>query len=472
MARVGHHENEHVEPRVALLESHTAFQGLEVPEAELHLEADRPPLEHCPRVQGPEVAGNRQRDLGGPGCELGQSLVKTGEKPKMAGIAHRLSVEVGPRRELQTDGRGRETQPSHGHVDRLAALEPAQGGAAQPDRGRRFTRAQASRLTCEADLMAGLSNDRVRSRRATIEPTHPAAHARHRVSASSPAAHPGPPTISGVRLVDSHCHLQADRFDDDRDEVIARASLAGVERILVPGWDEPSSRAAIALSARHEWLNAAVGIHPHDAARADDASWQGIVRLARDRRVVAIGETGLDYDRMFSPAEAQLDNLRRHLELGLELGKPVILHCRSAAGSKAAHDALLEELDRAGMKPPGGGPAGRGEPPPAVMHSFSGSAAFAEDVLARGLAISISGLAFRTGEEATFADVVPIVPADRLMVETDSPYLSPPGAPRRRNEPEWVRLTAEHLAEARDVPAADLGAQLVAAYDRTFRTAS
>ena len=276
-----------------------------------------------------------------------------------------------------------------------------------------------------------------------------------------------------MRLVDSHCHLQADRFDDDRDEVLARARAAGVERILIPGWDEPSSRAAIQLASEHAWLDAAVGIHPHDAAKADAATWQGIVRLARDRRVVAIGETGLDYDRMFSPDVAQLDNLRRHLELGLELAKPVILHCRSAAGTSAAHEALLEELGRAGLgRRAHGGAGDRGEPPPAVMHSFSGSAAFAQDVLARGLAISISGLAFRAGEEATVADVAAIVPADRLLVETDAPFLSPPGAPRRRNEPEWVAITAERVREARGTQPEPFGVDLVNAYDRAFRRAT
>lgn len=270
-----------------------------------------------------------------------------------------------------------------------------------------------------------------------------------------------------MRLVDSHCHLQADPFAADVDAVIDAAQEAGVERILVPGWDEPSSVAALALAARRPGLGAAAGIHPHDAAKADAAAWQGIVRLARDRRVRAVGETGLDYDRMFSPVNAQRQNLRRHLELGLELGKPVILHVRSASGSTAAHDDLVEELDRAGMGPRTVS-TGRARRPPALIHSFSGSAAFAAEALARGLAISISGLAFRTGEEATFEEVAPAVPADRLLVETDSPFLAPPGAPRRRNAPVWVRITAERVAEARSTSATELGEQLVAAYDRTF----
>src|SRR5437763_590086 len=108
-----------------------------------------------------------------------------------------------------------------------------------------------------------------------------------------------------MRLVDSHCHLQAERFGDDVDLVIGGARLAGLERILVPGWDLASSGGALALVDRHPWLDAAVGVHPHDAARVDGPGWQAIVALAADPRVVAIGETGLDFDRVFSPIDAQ-----------------------------------------------------------------------------------------------------------------------------------------------------------------------
>jgi TatD DNase family protein len=104
-----------------------------------------------------------------------------------------------------------------------------------------------------------------------------------------------------VRLIDSHCHLQADRFSADVDEVIVAARLAGVERILVPGWNGWSCDAALKLVGRHPWLDAAVGVHPHDAAKVDDAEWGRIAELASDPRVVAVGETGLDFDRAFSP---------------------------------------------------------------------------------------------------------------------------------------------------------------------------
>jgi TatD DNase family protein len=286
---------------------------------------------------------------------------------------------------------------------------------------------------------------------------------------------------TAVRLIDSHAHLQADAFDADRASVIGLARERGVERILVPGWDAGSSAAAVALAA--EWgMDAAVGIHPHDAAIATDVDWAQIEALAADPVVVAIGETGLDYDRMHSPAEAQLANLRRHLRLAIATGKPAILHCRSAVGERDAQDALLAEMAAAGF----GGEAARasfGARPPAVLHSFSGPADYAVAALDMGLAISFSGLVFRRGEEAS-AEVARLTPSHRAMIETDSPYLAAPGVPRnrpaepgsapgpsfsgRRNSPEWVRLTAEWLAELRATTLWALGEEVVAAYDATF----
>jgi TatD DNase family protein len=268
-----------------------------------------------------------------------------------------------------------------------------------------------------------------------------------------------------VRLIDAHGHVNADRFEADADEVIASAHEAGVERLLVPGWNVASSERAIELVERHEWLDAAVGTHPHDAARIDQAGWDRIVELAAHPRVVAIGETGLDYDRLFSPVGAQLSNLRRNLELARATGKPAILHCRSAAGRRDAQDALVEEV-RARFSE-GGSVARFGRRPPAILHSFSGPVDFAEAMLDLGLAISFSGLVFREGEESS-AEVARIVPRDRLLVETDSPFLSPPGAPRSRNEPRWVAITAAWLAERRGEAAGSLGDALVGAYDRTF----
>ena len=234
------------------------------------------------------------------------------------------------------------------------------------------------------------------------------------------------------------------------------ARNAGVERILVPGWNLASSERAIDLVAAHPWLDAAVGVHPHDAAKVDDAGWARIVDLASDDAVVAIGETGLDYDRVFSPIPDQLTNLRRNLALAAETSRPVILHCRSAAGRRDAQDALLDELRAMG-----------GAVPAPIVHSFSGPPDYAQAMLDLGAVLSFSGLVFRAGEEAS-AVAAAFAPLDRVLIETDSPFLSPPGAPRSRNEPVWVRVTGAWLTDLQRIPADDLGDVLVATYDRMF----
>lgn len=268
---------------------------------------------------------------------------------------------------------------------------------------------------------------------------------------------------AAVPLVDSHAHLQADAFGADAADVLAAATAAGVQRILVPGWDLASSLAGLAFARAHD-LPTSAGIHPHVASGADEPTWEQIRVLAREPEVRAIGETGLDHDRVFSPPDSQLANLRRHIELAFETAKPLILHCRSKPGERDAQEALIGALRAAGV---GEGPWRErfGDRPPGVLHSFSGPVDYAEAALAMGLAISFSGLAFRRGEEAS-AMVAQLVPPDRLLVETDSPYLSPPGAPRRRNEPRWVALTARWLAERRGVEMRELGSGLVGAFDR------
>jgi TatD DNase family protein len=269
-----------------------------------------------------------------------------------------------------------------------------------------------------------------------------------------------------VRLIDSHCHLNADRFEVDVDLVVGGARLAGVERILVPGWNVASSARALDCVDRFDWLDAAVGIHPHDAAKVDGEGWARIIAWSSDPRVVAIGETGLDYDRVFSPIPEQLTNLRRNLALALDTGKPAILHCRSRDGRRDAQDNLLRELRDAGV----GGPswaAAFGDRPAAIIHSFSGPLDYARSVIDLGLAVSFSGLVFRRGEE-TSGEAAAIVPGSRLLVETDSPFLSAPGAPRSRNEPEWVRVTAAWVAERRHLPPDGIGSTLVDAYDAAF----
>ncbi|MFL5673924.1 MAG: TatD family hydrolase, partial [Chloroflexota bacterium] len=198
------------------------------------------------------------------------------------------------------------------------------------------------------------------------------------------------------------------------------------------------------------------------------AGWGSIVRWSADPRVVAIGETGLDYDRVFSPIPDQLANVRRNLALALETAKPAILHCRSASGRRDAQDALVMELRAAGV---GGAAwaAAFGDRPQAVIHSFSGPVDYGRAVIDLGLAVSFSGLVFRAGEDAS-AEVATMVPAGRVLIETDSPFLAPPGAPRSRNEPEWVRVTGAWLADKRATTPDALGAMLIASYDGTFPT--
>lgn len=254
-----------------------------------------------------------------------------------------------------------------------------------------------------------------------------------------------------MRLIDSHCHLQAGAFKADAADVLAFARSEGVERVLAPGYDLESSHASIAL-ARMLGVDASVGVHPH-VADGSEAVWSEIVELASDPTLIAVGETGLDYDRGFSSREAQIANLERHLQLANDIKKPAILHCRSRPGQRDAHDDLIRVLNLYKS--------------PALLHSFSGPVDYAQRALDMGLAISFSGLAFRKGEEAT-ADVARLTPADRLLVETDSPYLSPPGAPKRRNEPRYVEITARWLAEQRGEDPDELGAQLVANYNRIF----
>jgi TatD DNase family protein len=272
-----------------------------------------------------------------------------------------------------------------------------------------------------------------------------------------------------MRLVDSHGHLNADRFDDDLELVVGSAVLAGVERILVPGWNVRSSERALEIASRWAWMDASVGVHPHDAAKVGAADWSAVEAWAHDERVVAIGETGLDSDRMFSPWPDQLHNLRRNLALALATGKPPILHCRSRAGERDAQDALVAELRAAGFdRAPGDAAFGRRAR--AIVHSFSGPVDYAREMLGIGCVISFSGLVYRKGEEASAA-VAPLVPVERLLVETDSPFLSPPGGNRGRNTPEFVAITARWVADRRGVGEdglAAFGDGLVAAYDAAF----
>lgn len=231
-------------------------------------------------------------------------------------------------------------------------------------------------------------------------------------------------------LFDSHCHLDDAQFDADREEVLARCRAQGVAHCLTAGSDVASSLRCVALAARHAWIVAAAGVHPHEAAQAAPGYLAEVRALAADARVVAVGEIGLDYHYDFSPRDVQKARLEEQLALAGELGKPVILHVRDAQGD------MLDVLRARGADHPGG-----------VIHCFTGSLESAETYLKLGYHISFAGaITYKNGNR--IRDVAARMPRDRVLIETDSPYLSPEPLRGRRNEPHHVRYTCLALAQA------------------------
>ena len=267
-------------------------------------------------------------------------------------------------------------------------------------------------------------------------------------------------------LTDAHGHLQSDRFDADRDEVIARLRAAGMTRLLIPSWSVASSQGAVEIAREYSWMDAAIGIHPHHAT---DEAIQRAALLARaaEPEIVAIGETGIDTKRNFAPLADQIENLAAHIEVAVQLGKPLILHCRSAGDGDDAQHQIIKTLKESPIGAPGGATAFGGRAP-FILHSASGSLNYIEEGLALGGIISISGLAFRPEERAT-AEWIKRVPADRLLTETDAPWLAMPGAPDpSRNEPANVAITLAWVAEQRGDGVGELAAAISATYDRVF----
>jgi TatD DNase family protein len=248
------------------------------------------------------------------------------------------------------------------------------------------------------------------------------------------------------RLIDTHAHLHLAAFDDDRAEVLRRAADAGVARIIEIGYDLPSSRAAIALAEQHPQIYAVVGVQPNHAHEAP-ADWRDqVAELARHPRVLAIGEIGLDYYWKDVPPALQDQFFRSQLALADELGLPVVIHSRDAQADTVA--VLRDHYGSAYRNSPRG-----------IMHSFSGTWDYAAACLELGFLLSFSGpLTFKRSQE--LREVAARLPADRLLVETDSPYLSPHPHRGRRNEPAHVRLVAEQIAVVRECNLAELASQL------------
>lgn len=255
-----------------------------------------------------------------------------------------------------------------------------------------------------------------------------------------------------LRLVDTHCHLDEDSFKANRDETIQRAVDSGIVAMVTIGTTLASSRMAIELAANYDAVYAAVGIHPNYAATAAEGDWQEIEQLCTAPKVVAVGETGLDRYWDHTPIEIQQDYFDRHLTLSRSSGLPFIVHCRDAEAD------VVAQLQRASEAGPLNG----------VMHSFCGSAETARICLDLGLYLSFSGmLTFRRNE--ALRALVGDVPLDRLLVETDAPYLSPSPHRDKRNEPANVRFTAECLATARGVISEELCRTTTANAIRLFK---
>lgn len=238
-------------------------------------------------------------------------------------------------------------------------------------------------------------------------------------------------------LIDSHAHIYYRDYAGDFDDMLKRAEDAGVAAILVVGTDIESSRESVELAEKYPQLYAAVGIHPHDAGRVTDACYDVISSLAvSSPKVVAIGEIGLDFYRDRSPRDVQEVVFRRFLQLAAALNKPVIIHDRDA--HERIMSILREEAVRKG-----------------VLHCFSGDAAMALEAAALGLHISIPGTVTYPGNQA-LRDVVRTVSIDQMLVETDCPYLTPVPHRGKRNEPSYVRLAAEKVAEVKGLTLEDV----------------
>jgi TatD DNase family protein len=258
--------------------------------------------------------------------------------------------------------------------------------------------------------------------------------------------------LGTMRLFDTHAHLHFPDFAEDLDAVLDRARAAGVRGMVTIGTDRETNGAVVDLAKRLPDVWATVGIHPHDAGEAAEADFEALERVAREEpRVVGFGEMGLDFFRNLSPPDAQRQAFRRQIDIARRVRKPLVIHCRDA------HDetlALLAE-ERAGET---GG----------VMHCFSGDVEIARRCLDLGLYISLAGPVTYKNARA-LPDVARFVPEDRLVVETDSPYLPPTPHRGKRNEPAYVALTAEHIAQLRGADPEALGERLTANAASLFR---
>lgn len=234
-------------------------------------------------------------------------------------------------------------------------------------------------------------------------------------------------------LIDSHCHIDGEQFDEDRDEIVQRAKDAGVSAMLNVGTGDPHTddfRRAVAVAERYDNVFASVGVHPHDAKLYDDKAEEQLIELTKSNKVIAWGEIGLDYYYDHSPRDVQRDVFRRQIRTARKLNLPIIIHSRDADDETV--EILTEECSYEGFR--------------GIMHCFGGTAQMAEALLPLGFLISFAGnVTFKKAEN--LRDAARVVPLDKLLVETDCPFLTPVPFRGKRNEPSFVVHTAKFLSE-------------------------
>jgi TatD DNase family protein len=263
-------------------------------------------------------------------------------------------------------------------------------------------------------------------------------------------------------FVDSHAHLDGERFDSDREQVIARAREAGVQTIVAIGnGDGPRQvDCGIRLAEKYDFVYATLGIHPHEARLADDAAYQNMERLAKHPKVIAWGEIGLDYFYDQSPRDVQKIVFTRQMELAAASKLPIVIHCRPSDGSDDAWDDCLGLMREHWAANGLGG----------VLHCFTGNRPQAKRALDMGFMISFAGnVTFPKAQQ--IRDAALEVPLDRMLIETDSPYLAPVPHRGKRNEPAFVKETARKLGELRGSSSEEVGTQTTRNFYNFFKLA-
>jgi TatD DNase family protein len=249
-----------------------------------------------------------------------------------------------------------------------------------------------------------------------------------------------------MRWVDTHAHLQVDRYGADREAVVRRAEEAGVMPIVTVGADLASSRAAVALAERHAGIYATVGVHPHGARSVETSTIDELRDLAGRGCVVAVGEVGLDYYHDYSPRDAQREVFEAQLALAAELGKPVVVHLRDKEGQTTAYELALRMLGGWVRDRQLAGASGS----PGVLHCFSGTLETARAALDLGFYMGVDGPVTYPNARALQA-IVAELPLKRLLLETDCPYLAPQARRGKRNEPAYLPYIGEKVAELQGV---------------------